>query len=131
MVILKKTSVLVRANKIIDFWGVCFGVVPGGAPSVVPHILLFFLSFFSTLFPLSPFSFSLRPLGCHFFTFFALVYNASSIARGSLFRFACCRKHYKMWFMNKRILSFLWWMEKPDSPHLYLCQNIPLQNIYC
>ena len=50
--------------------------------------------FFNTLFPPSPLSFSLRPLDYHFFLFFALVYNASSIARDSLFRFACFRKHY-------------------------------------
>ena len=69
--------------------------VTGGAEinlgGVVLHILLLFLSFFfNTLFPPSPLSFSLRPLDCHFF---ALVYDASSIVRGSLFHFACRRKH--------------------------------------
>ena len=65
---------------------------------VVPHILLFFL--FSSLFPLSPLSFSLRPRDCHFFPFFAVKYIGESSRSCSRFRFACCRKHKKLWFMD-------------------------------
>ena len=69
----------------------CFASSWGGVVWCPTSFCSFFFSF-NTLYPQSPFSFSLRPLDCHFFLFFKLIYKASSIACGSLFRFTCCRK---------------------------------------
>ena len=49
--------------------------------------------FSNTLFPPSPFSFSLRPRDCHFFPLIAVVYIGESPHTCFLFRFACCREH--------------------------------------
>ena len=40
-----------------------------------------------------------------------LVYKASSIARGYLFRFTCCRKYQKNAIHGHVYLIFLWWLE--------------------